>query len=276
MTAAYDVLRELKCATAKEVAARLGVAYATARTYLERLVTNGLAEKKMVGRAALYCAAKEDVEPRGVYALRTETRMRLSRVEEILRIYGCVSVTVLARELRVSHRQAYHMLNVMLLMGKGVKMVVGKTAILCRDRKAAEDTIARLRETLHRLAVENKMKYATASKVLRAALRCKDAYELLSRFVTLRRNMEHFPPVALAFVDAILKSLYGEPALRQHRRLIYVTQPRQNAGIEIIDSVDGYRLYVNLPDDLAAALRNVDAKQVILRALEQLLQRYKL
>jgi hypothetical protein len=169
------------------------------------------------------------------------------------------------------------MLNVMLLMGKGVKMVAGKTAILCRDRRAAEDTAARLRETLHRLAVENKMKYATPSKVLRAALRCKDAYELLSRFVALRRDMEHFPPAALAFVDAILKSLYGEPALRQHRRLIYVTQPRQNAGgIEIIDSVDGYRLYVNLPDDLAAALRNVDAKQVILRALEQLLQRYKL
>ena len=277
MMAACDVLRELKCATAKEVAARLGVAYKTARTYLERLLRRGLVEKKMAGRTALYCAREEDVEPSGVYKFNTETRMRLSRVEKLLAQYGCISVSVLARELRISHSQAYHLMRIMLLMGRGVKMVVGKTAVLCRSRKAAEDTIARLRETLHRLAVENKMKYVTASKVLQAALRCKDAYELLSRFVTLRRNMKRFSPVALAFVDAILKSLYGEPALRQRRRLIYVvTQPRQEHGIEITDSVDGYRLYVNLTDDLAEALQGVDSNEVVLRALEQLLQRYKL
>ncbi len=60
MTVAYDVLRELKCATAREVAMRLGVAYATARTYLERLAHSQLVEKRVVGRVAMYCVAKEE------------------------------------------------------------------------------------------------------------------------------------------------------------------------------------------------------------------------
>lgn len=276
MTAAYDVLRELKCATAREVAARLGVAYAAARTYLEHLTARGLAVKKKIGRVALYCTAKEDVEPSGVYKLYTETRKRLRRVEKLLAQYGCVSVTVLARELRISHSQAYHMLNVMLLMGRGVKMVVGKTAVLCRDRKATEELFSRLRETIHRLVIENKMRYATPTKVLRASLKDRDAYALLSKFIPLRRNMDKFPPALLKFVDDILRSLYGEPALRHQRRLIYVvTQPRPEHGIEIIDDVDGYRLYVNLPDDLAEALQGVDADQVVLQALEQMLQKFR-
>ena len=104
-----------------------------------------------------------------------------------------------------------------------------------------------------------------------------EAYSLFSKFIKLSRINERFSPVALAFVDAILKSLYGEPALRQRRRLIYVvTQPRQEHGIEITDSVDGYRIYVNLTDDLAEALQGVGSNEVVLRALEQLLQRYKL
>ncbi|MEM4965092.1 MAG: hypothetical protein QXT13_13175, partial [Pyrobaculum sp.] len=276
MTAAYDVLRELKCATAREVATRLGVAHATARTYLERLATRGLAVKKKIGRVALYCIAKEDVEPSGVYKSNMETRMRLSRVEKLLAQYGCVSVTVLARELRISHSQTSHLMRVMLLMGRGVKMVVGKTAVLCRDRKAAEDTIARLRETVHRLAVENMIKYATPSKILQIIKNDKEAYSLFSKFIKLSRIDESFSATALAFADAILKSLYGEPALRQQRRLIYVvTQPRPEHGIEITDSVDGYRLYVNLPDGLAEVLRGADADQVILRALEQMLQKFR-
>lgn len=275
MTAAFDVLRELKCATVREVAMRLGVTYETARTYLERLA-RGLVVKKKIGRVAMYCVKEADVVPSGVYKFNMETRMRLNRVEKLLAQWGCISVAVLARELRISHSQAYHLLNVMLMYG-GVKMVVGKTAILCRDRKAAEDTIARLRETVHRLAIENKMKYATPSKILRVVKNDREAYSLFSKFIKLSRINERFSPVALAFADAILKSLYGEPALRQQSRLIYVvTQPRPEHGIEFIDGVDGYTLRVNLPDDLAAALWNVDINEVVLRALEQMLQRYKL
>lgn len=276
MTAAYDVLRELKCATAREMAARLGVAYETARTYLERLTARDLAVKKMIGRVAMYCAKEVDVVPSVVYKLHTETRMRLSRVEKLLAQYGCVSTTVLARELRTSRNKAYHLMRIMLFMGKGVKVVVGKTAVLCRDRKAAEDTIARLRETVHRLATANNFRYAKPSKILRAVKNDKEAYSLFSKFIILSHD-EHFSSVELSFMNTLLKSLYGEPVMRMWRKTVYVvTQPRPEHDIEIIDNVDGHTVYVNLPDDLAASLRNVDINEVVLRALEQLLQRYKL
>jgi DNA-binding Lrp family transcriptional regulator len=278
MTVAYDLLRELRCATVREVAERLGVAYVTAREYLERLVNKGLVEKKMTGRVAVYCVAKDvDVVQRGAYKLFTETRRRMRRVEELLSRNGCVSVSALMRELRINHNHAYHLLNVMLLMRRGVKMVVGNTAVLCRDRQAAEEVITQLRETVHRLAIENKVKYATATKMLRLVSNNRDTYMLFGKFIpSLRRGAERFPPVALAFMDAVLRSLYGEPAWRQHRRLVYiVTQPRPEHGIEIIDDIDGHVVYVNLPDDLAVTLKDTDTNQIVMQALEQLLARYR-
>jgi hypothetical protein len=128
------------------------------------------------------------------------------------------------------------MLHVALFLRVGVKVRIGRTAMLCRDRETAEDVILRIRDAVHRLAVENGMRHVTASKILRAALRNRDAYELLSGFVPLRRDVARFPPVVLAFVSGILKSLYGDP-LRRGSRLIYIAlKPRSEHGIEIIDS----------------------------------------
>lgn len=277
MTVAYDVLRELRCAVAREVAARLGVAYTTARAYLERLVEKGLAEKRRVGRLALYCVRDVGIAQRGSYKLYTETRRRMWRVEELLAQYGCVSVAMLEHELRVTHHQAYHLVNVALLTHRGVKMVVGKTAVLCRDRQAAEETIARLRETVHRLAVENRVRYASAAKMLRLVVNDREAYFLFRRFLpSLWPGARRFPPAVLAFMETLLRSLYGDPLLRQHHKLVYaVAQPRSEHGIEIVDSIDVRTLYVELPDDLAAALQGGDADQVTIQAIEQLLARYR-
>ena len=274
MTAAYDVLRMLRCATAREVAERLGVAYGTARTYLRRLVDRGVAEKKVVGRSVVYCIAADAT--RG-YKLYPETRRRLSHVEELLRRVGCVSVSALMQELRISHSHAYHLLNVMLVLRRGVKVALGRVAVLCRDREAAEEAVHRLREVVHKLVVENKARYVTASKALRLVAGDRDAYALFRRFIpSLRLGATRFPAVALAFMNAVLRSLYGEPMLRQRRQLIYATtQPRPEHGIEIVDSLDKYTLYVSLPDDLATALRGADVNEVVIQAVEQLLARYR-
>ena len=106
MTVAYDVLRELRCATAREVAVRLGVAYNTARTYLRRLVRQELAERRVVGRHVMYCAKNIDVVERGMYKLYTETRIRMAQALELLQREGCVSVSALMRALGATHTQA--------------------------------------------------------------------------------------------------------------------------------------------------------------------------
>jgi predicted transcriptional regulator len=276
MTAAYDVLKELKCATVREVATQLGVAYNTARKYLKRLVNKGLVEMRRVGRYVMYCVVeREELVPRGVHKLHIETRRRMHKVVELLQRDGCVSVSALMRIMRINHTKAYHLMRVSLLTGRGVKVRVGNTAVLCRDRETADEVISRIRETVHRLAVENGMRYATPTKILQAALRDRDAYELLSVFIPLRRNMDKFPPAVLKFVDDILRSLYGEP-VRYRRKTVYVvTQPRDYTVSLVTDSAETRPVQVKLPDDLAVALQGANVNEVVLQALEQLLQRYR-
>ena len=277
MTVALDVLRELRCATVREVAARLGVKYNTARTYLKRLVDKGLVEKRDVGRHILYCVAKDaiDVVPRGAYKLYTATRKRLPQVLELLERYGCISVSALMQTLGVTHTKAYHMLRVALLLRMGVKMRIGNAAILCRDRAAAEETISHLRDAIHRIVTENSMRFVSAIKVLQTALKDRDTYELLSRFIPLRRGMERFPPLVFTFVNDILQSLYGEPLRRRNGRVYVVTpQPRVYTP-NVTDGADKHVVRVNLPEDLAALLSGADVNEIVLQAVEQLLTRYK-
>jgi len=279
----YNLLKELRCATALEIATRLGMSRKVVQTYLNRLVAKGLVEKRMLGRRAVMYCAKEGCPGGGgrrrrggdAYELYTATRKRLTHVLEILRREGCVSVGSLMRTLDVSHTKAYHMARILLLTHKGVKVKIGNTAVLCRDRIAAEETASRLRDAIHKIAVQNGMRYATASKVLLAVLKVRETYELFSKFIPLRRNMTRFPPLVLTFVRDILRSLYGEPLKAGNRRVYVVAQQtRAEHGFEIIDHVDRYTLAVNLPNDLAAVLQDA-SNETVLQALEQLLARYR-
>jgi len=286
----YKLLRELKCATALEIAEKLGITRKSAQTYLNRLVARGAVEKRTLGkRAVIYCAkdgpgggprggsrsAVRKREEGGAYRLCTATRRRLTHVLEMLMRDGCVSVGTLARVLNVTHTKAYHMLRVMLLLRRGVRVKIGKTAVLCRDHEAAEEAISRIRDAVHRLVVANGMKYATALKILRAALEDGNAYALLSRFIPLRRGMKKFPPLVLTFINAVLETLYGEPLRYGNRRIYVVSHPRAEYHIEIVDSIDRHAVAVNLPSDLAATLSGADVNEIVLQALEQLLQRYR-
>jgi hypothetical protein len=283
--------------------------------YLNRLAARGLVEKRRLGRrAVMYCMKKDGegvghdslastggrrleeqrVEEEtallrragrsgdgagrsgdGAYKLHTKTRKRLAQAEKLLGREGCISVGTLMRMLNVTHSKAYHVLRVMLLSRQGVKVMIGNTAVLCRDRAAAEEAVARLRETVHRVVVKNDMRYATPTKVLQAMLRDREAYELLSRFIPLRRNMERFPPLVLTFINDVLQSLYGEPLRRRNGRVYAVApQPRAEHGFEVVDSVETHVVRVSLPDDIAAALQG-DANEAVLQALEQLLTRFR-
>jgi len=161
---------------------------------------------------------------------KRKTRVRMLRVIELLQRDGCVSVSVLMRALRISHSQAYHLMRVAVVAG-GVKLRLGRTAILCRDRAEVEALVRRLKETVHRLA--NGMKYVTPTAILRATLRDRDAYALLSRFISLRRGMSRFPPAVLAFANDLLRLLYGEPLLHTSRKTVYlVSEPRNFNSVD--------------------------------------------
>lgn len=265
------------CVTVREVAQRLGISEESARKRLRRLLGSGVVERRMVGRTAVYCAREGGVSLRRppVRGLGVRTRRRIRQVCEVLEREGCVPTSVLTEMFSLDSGSVFLLMKHVVERRCAVKIRVGNTALWCRDRAVAEELISRVRDAVHRLAMDNKMKYATPAKVLRAALRDRDAYTLLSRFVPLRRNMETFPPAVLKFVSDVLQTLYGEP-LRYRRRTVYVvTQPRHYV-INATDNVETHIVQVRLTDDLATVLdttQNIDT--LVLQAIEQLLQRYR-
>jgi predicted transcriptional regulator len=285
----YKLLKELRCATALEIATRLGIPRKVAQAYLSLLVARGLAEKRALSiHVVIYCVREDGnnashkpgdspattrrrrVKRGGLYA---KTREKLTRTLEILQRDGCISVGALMRMMRISYIKAYHLLRVALLTGRGVKVVIGKTAVLCRDRATAEETVARLRDTVHRLVAKRRMNYVTPTKVMRLVENDRETYELLSRFVPLRRRRKSIPPAVLWFASHILRSLYGEP-LRYGRKVVYVVSEPRNYPIDIVDS-ETHVVRVALSSDLAAALQGASVEKTVLQAIEQLLQRYK-
>ena len=134
---------------------------------------------------------------------------------------GCIATSILMRELGINRSEAYYALRLLQLQGRVVKVVVAeKVAIWCRDRASAEELLKRLKETVHRLAIANSIRYATPKKILQAALRDRDAYELLSAFIPLS-NVVKFHPVALGFVGNILRQLYESLRL-SNNRYVYI------------------------------------------------------
>jgi len=247
----YNLLKELKCATALEIAVKLGMSRKVVQTCLNHQAARGVVEKRVLGRRAVVYCAKEGGVSRHVKrdspVIYTKTRGRMERVLELLSRYGCVSVGALMRIMGITHTQAYHMLRVLLFTRQGVKMRIGKTAVLCRDRVVAEEIVMRIREMVHRLAVANGMRYATATKILQVALIDREAYELLSRFIPLRRNMTRFPPSILAFIADVLEALYGKSLKAGNKRVYAVAPQPRNYVPDVVDNVETHTARVKPP-----------------------------
>ena len=277
----YAWLREVRCTTAREVADRFGFVRKSAYSRLERLARLGVLEKRPLGKRAVVFCVKEGAElPPRRRSRRTNAKVqeRAERVLSLLSREGCASFRGLSMALGVGHTPVRYVMRLLLSRGRAAEVIIGKTAIWCRDREAAVELVERLRETVRRLTAG--FRYATPSRVLHMIAQDREAYALFSRFVSLRPAMyglrEYFPPQTLAFVDSILSSLYGDPMrYSPHKNVYTVAQPRQGlGGIVIRGEADVEKVEVSLPDDLAEALRGTDAEEVVLQAIEHLLARY--
>jgi hypothetical protein len=263
----------------REAAARFSVSYESMRSRLMRLAKRGVLEKRMVGRVAMYCV-KDGAPPKRTSPKRRiglKTAQRAERVAELLAAEGCMSASALMQALGLRRTSLRHVLMHLMSQGRVVELVVGGTAIWCRDRGTAEELAARLRETAHRLA--SRGRYVMPSRLLRAVQKDGKAYALFSKFIPLSRFAEdHLHPVALSFANAILKSLYGEPTVYSLCKHVYlVSSPRQDlGGIAIRDKTSRAAA---LPPDLAAASeedarrRGVSAEEVVAQTVQQLQHR---
>jgi len=276
----YAWLKEVRCATAREVADRFGLVRKSAYGRLEKLAKRGVLEKRFVGRRAVLFCVKEGVElppPRRPRRPSVRVRERAEQALGLLAREGCAPSRALSRALGVGHTHVRYVMKLLLSRGRVVEVVVGKTAIWCRDREAAAELVEKLRATVRRLTAG--FRYATPSRVLRMVAQDREAYALFSRFVSLRPAVygqrESFPPQALAFADSILSSLYGDPMRYSPYKNVYtVSQPRQDFGGIVIRGGDVEEVEISLPSDLAEALRRTNAEEVVKQAIELLLSRF--
>jgi uncharacterized protein (DUF2384 family) len=262
------------CVRVDDVAKVLGVSRYTAKLRLSRLRRRGVLRVVWRMRTAWWCVpgAEPPTAPRTVPGRRERTNELIKKVEALIG-GGCATTAALMKALGLSHTQAIYALRLLQAQGRLVEVVVGNVALWCRDRGAAETAVERLRETVHRLAVANNMRYATPTKILNAVQSNEEARTFFRMFVPQSRNA-HFSPAALAFVNFILHSLYGEPIMRSRRKTVYIVSQPQPLAIDVRSYTD-MRVQVELPSDLAEALQGANVDEAVLQALEQLLRRYK-
>jgi hypothetical protein len=148
-----------------------------------------------------------------------------------------MSTSALLKTLGLRYSSLRHVLTLLMSQGRAVEVVIGRTAIWCRDRRAAEELAAKLKDAAHRLA--SRGRHVTPSRLLRMVQEDGETYALFSRFIPLSRFSEdRLHPVALSFANAILKSLYGEPIKYSLRRHVYlVSSPRRDLGGVVIREV---------------------------------------
>ncbi len=279
----YEWLREVRCTTVREVMERFSVTKTPARKRLKRLERRGVLEVRKVGRVAVYCIKKGAQLPLSRRKrIRTKIVQRAEQAAELLATEGCASTATLMHRLGLTHTQAFYILRLLKGDGRAVEVLLGRSAIWCRDRETAEELIRQLRDAAHRLVASSGLRYITPAKLLRMMQTDKETHVLFAKFVPLGRfDGDRMSPAALTFANSILRSLYGEPVRNTSNKHVYfvLPHPRQDVGVMIKDGASR-PITVSLPPDLAAALeeaekRGVSAEEVVIQAIEQLLERHK-
>jgi len=272
----YIWLREVRCTTVREVAERLRISRKSARNRLERLAKIGIVERRKIGRAVLYCFNKMSLT--AGYARKM--RARAVQIVELLARRGCVTTSILMRELGISHTQAYYTLRLLQARGCAVETTLGKVAIWCISRTAATKLLEELREMVMRLVTQNQLRYVTSRRLYALIVRDRKAREVFSRVISVGK-----PSVAVfSALRALLGAVYGDPLSKS---VFYATQPIANASIDGVKEEDvqipgkAANVKFRLPPEEAQQLRRYAERRrtsvsaVVRQAVEQLLTRYR-
>jgi len=145
---------------------------------------------------------------------------RMAHVYRLVESHGCVTTTTIMNELGLSHTEAYYASRLLSQTRNVVKVVVGKTAIWCKDWETAEHTLDALVSAMRRLLCASDMRYATPTRVVNLIILDRQAFKLFAKYIQLDRTKRlGYRPVALTFIDALLRRV-GDPV---RNNVYYVT-----------------------------------------------------
>jgi len=259
------------CVTSAEVAEALGVGLYTARQRLQRLRRRGLLRVVWAGRTAWWCVpyAKPPVASiRVIPGSRRRVGDVLQKVKELLST-GCLTTSALMQTLKLSHSQAFYALRLLRGENHAVEVAVGKVALWCRDRDAAQRFVEELTAVVRRLVERHRLRYVTPKRLFELITRDAEARQAFSRVI----NVKAPSASVYSVLKTLLEAVYGEPI----KRSIFYTQQAAvgHVSIDIKDMEVGEYVAVMLTPDLAEALSGVGTNEVVLHAIEQLLARYR-
>jgi len=259
------------CVTARDAAKVLGVSLYTARQRLQRLRRRGLLRVVWAGRTAWWCVpyAKPPVASiRVIPGSRRRVGDVLQKVKELLST-GCLTTSALMQTLKLSHSQAFYALRLLRGENQAVEVAVGKVALWCRDRDAAQRFVQELTAVVRRLVERQRLRYVTPKRLFELITRDAEAREVFRRVI----NVKAPSASVYSVLKTLLEAVYGEPI----KRSIYYTQQAavNSVSIDIKDMEVGEYVAVMLTPDLAETLSGVFTNEVVLHAIEQLLARYR-
>ena len=127
---------------------------------------------------------------------------------------GCITSSAVAERLRIGRNELFYVLRRLRQEGRVEAVSLGRVALWCTSRAAAEEVLARLEEALKR--VLHGRKFATPQKVLHLITKDPEARRLFSRHMSLRLN-----PATIQILDALMTRVFGEP-MKTSRGNVYV------------------------------------------------------
>jgi len=148
---------------------------------------------------------------------------RIHHVHYIVTSAGCVTTTKIEDALGLGHSMVYYALQMLKNNKMVVEVVLGKIAIWCADEETARRVIEELKSEVRRLLCRNgRIRYATPKKVLELIESDKQARVAFAKYVSLNKTEKlAYKPQALAFADALLRELFGEPQFKRDRGSVY-------------------------------------------------------
>jgi hypothetical protein len=148
----------------------------------------------------------------------TQKVMRRKKAVLDLLASGCKPTSYIVNALKITHTEAFYVLNTLAAEGHIKKWIFGKTAIWCPNDVAYKELVDKLKWEVMRIVEINRLKYVYPMRLYKLILNDVKAYVLLSRLVPLdRRNS-----AALSFLNHILSMLYGKPYYKGEKT-VYIT-----------------------------------------------------
>jgi uncharacterized protein (DUF1778 family) len=215
--------------------------------------------------------------------MRRVTKKVETRVEEVahlLRIRGCVTVRNVM-ELGLSKTQAEVALRYLTESGRAVRVKLGQQFTLwCYSRRSVVRHLRRLKNVLHSLICDAKMKYVRPGKALELILNDKQARRLFSRYISLKTNSAK----TLDAVKSLLELNYGKPITYAGGGPVYFVDcqksPRPLPSFVYKERKQYTIIRVRVGSELremverAAAAEGVSISALVKRAVARLLEGY--